>query len=100
MTRRGAVSLEDTEGMRLLSSIRGRERWEVTAIRQSPRAARALEDALLQYPGVLDVKANPVSGRVLVLYSPDTLGLHVESLIRDSLTELWFQSVSGNTNSN
>lgn len=100
MTRRGAVSLEDTEGMRLLSSTRGRERWEVSAIKQRPRAARALEDTLLQYPGVLGVKANPVSGRVLVLYTPHTVGLHVESLIRDSLSELWFRNISGNTNSN
>src|SRR4051812_43621216 len=100
MTRRGAVFLEDTEGMRLLSSTRGRERWEGRAIKQRPPAARGLGDTLLQNPGVLSVKANPVSGRVLVLYTPNTVGLHVESLIRDSLSELWFRNISGNTNSN
>ena len=100
MTRGRAVSLEDTEGIRLLSATRGRERWEVKAVKQRPDTARALERTLLQYPGVLDAKANPVSGRVLVLYSPDVLGLHVESLIRDSLNELWFRNISGSPNSN
>jgi ATP-binding cassette subfamily B protein len=62
--------------------------------------ALTLEEALMRYPGVLDVSANSVSGRVLVLYSPDTIGLHVESLLRDSLNELPSLSASGNAHTN
>jgi ATP-binding cassette subfamily B protein len=72
----------------LLSAIRGRERWEVKAIGRSPNLAQALEEGLMQYPGVLDAHANPVSGRVLVLYAPETIGLHVESLILNCLDDL------------
>ncbi|HEY6187658.1 MAG TPA: ABC transporter transmembrane domain-containing protein [Pyrinomonadaceae bacterium] len=99
MARRRAVSPDDTNGLRLLSAIRGRERWEVKALKQSPHMARALEEALLKYPGVLEATANPLSGRVLILYSPDVIGLHVESLLRDSLNELPSRLVSGNSSS-
>ena len=44
--------------------------------------------AILQHPGVLDVQANPVSGRVLVTYSPEYLDLNIESLLRDNLQKL------------
>src|SRR4029078_4119488 len=47
-----------------------------------------LENNLLEYPGVKDVNANAVTGRVLVLYEPGTIGLHVESLIKDGLRNL------------
>lgn len=83
-----AVSPEVRPGIRLLSAIRGRERWDVKAIRRKPDLARALEKNLLEYPGVNEVTANPVSGRVLVLYESGTIGLHVGSLIRESLGDL------------
>lgn len=76
------------ESARLVSAIKGRERWEIKAIGRNPHLARELEKSLLQYPGVLEVKANPVSGRALVLFEPDTVGIHVESLIRDALSDL------------
>lgn len=97
-----AVSRELQPGIRLLSALRGRERWEVKAIRRKPDLARALEKNLLQYPGVREVSANPVSGRVLVLYEPSTIGLHVGSLIRESLgdlaTELGLARISSSKN--
>lgn len=82
------VSPPETWIPRLLSAIKGRERWEVKAIGRNPGLARALEKSLLQYPGVLEVKANPVSGRALVLFEPETVGIHVESLLREALSDL------------
>jgi len=86
--------------MRLLSAVRGRERWEVRAVKRRPTVALALEETLLQYPGILGVSANPVSGRVLVYYSPDVIGLHVESLLRESLNDLPLLATTANSNSN
>jgi ATP-binding cassette, subfamily B, bacterial len=83
-----AVSLENPPAIRLLSATRGRERWEVKAIGRKPNLARELEKSLLEYPGIKEVNANAVTGRVLVRYEPDTIGLHVESLIQDGLGEL------------
>ncbi len=74
--------------MRLRSAIRGRERWEVKALRRRPDIAQGLEEVIRQHPGVLDVRANPVSGRILVTYSPEYPDLDVESLLRDNLQKL------------
>jgi ATP-binding cassette subfamily B protein len=95
MIRGRAVSPTDTGELRLLSAIGGRERWEVKRIKRRPNMALALEKALLRYPGVLGVSANPVSGRVLVFYSRDVIGLHVESLLRESLSELPYPNGNG-----
>lgn len=100
MIRGEAVSPEESAGVRLLSAVRGRERWEVKAVKRRPELALALEEALLQYPGVLGVSANPVTGRVLVYYSPDVVGLHVESLLRETLNDLSPLTASFNQNSN
>lgn len=90
----------DPLGMRLRSGIRGRERWEVKALSGKSGVARELEEALLQHAGVLQARANPVSGRVLVLYRPSTPGLNVESLIRNSLREILFRPVLLNPDNN
>ncbi|MGA9768408.1 MAG: ABC transporter ATP-binding protein [Blastocatellia bacterium] len=74
--------------MRLRSAIRGRERWEVKALRRRPEIAQELEAAILQHPGVSGVRANPVSGRVLVIYSPEYPDLNIESLLRDNVQRL------------
>ena|ERR1043165_44274 len=94
MSLGGAVSAEILPGIRLLSATRGRERWEVKAIWRKPALARKLEDNLLEYPGIKEVVANPVSGRILVLYEPNTIGLHVESLILDGLSNLESQGLT------
>jgi ATP-binding cassette subfamily B protein len=57
--------------------------------------AQELETSLLQHAGVLSVSANPISGRVLVIYSPEYSGLHVESLIKSCLKELSSRPLSG-----
>lgn len=100
MTRGRAVSPMESGELRLLSAVRGRERWEVKAVKRRREVALALEEALLRYPGVLSVSANPVTGRVLVYYSPDVIGLHVESLLRESLNDLSLLDSSFNQNSN
>jgi ATP-binding cassette, subfamily B, bacterial len=100
MSRESAVSSEESAEVRLLSAVRGRERWEVKAIKRRPEVALALEESLLQYPGVLGVNANPVTGRVLIHYSPDVVGLHVGSLLRESLNDLSPLTASFNRNTN
>ncbi|HEX7175268.1 MAG TPA: ABC transporter ATP-binding protein [Pyrinomonadaceae bacterium] len=74
--------------MRLRSRIRGRERWEVKALRGRPGTAQDLERLLSQRQGVLHVKANPTSAGVLVTYSTDTPDFDVEALIREGFKQL------------
>jgi ATP-binding cassette subfamily B protein len=74
--------------MRLCSATPGRERWEVESLCGSPGLAEELEKALLLHQGVFKVSASPVSGRILILYFPDTLKTPVESLLREALQRL------------
>lgn len=78
-------SSAEPTSVRLRSAIRGRERWEVKALRKSRQAAQALEQTLLRHPTISRVHANPSTGRVLVLYSADGPSPNIGSLIKDWL---------------
>jgi ATP-binding cassette subfamily B protein len=66
----------------------GRERWEVKALKRKPALASRLEMILLEQAGILQASANHITGRVLIFYAPEILGLKVETLLRDCLSEL------------
>ena len=80
-----APRLTQHRRMRLCSKIRGRERWHVKRLQDHPRLAAAVELVLQTEPGVLEARANPVTGRVLVLYDPVTLSYPIEALLRRAL---------------
>ena len=67
------------------SRIRGRERWYVDGLKGNERLARAVEVALTGESGIEEAVANPLTGRVLVRYSPDHVQAPVEILIRQAL---------------
>jgi hypothetical protein len=67
------------------SRIRGRERWYVDGLKGNERLARAVEVALTGESGIEEAVANPLTGRVLVRYSPDHVQDPVEMLIRRAL---------------
>src|SRR4030088_1202729 len=67
------------------SRIRGRERWHVDGLKGNRRLAAAVQVALRGESGVEDAAANPLTGRVLVRYSPDHMQASVEVLIRQAL---------------
>ncbi len=54
--------------LRPRSVIPGRQRWDVGVVLGRPRAAELLEAALRKSPGITTVRANPVTGRVLILH--------------------------------
>jgi hypothetical protein len=71
--------------LKLCSRLRGRERWHVGGLRGNERLAAALEVALKGESGVEEAVANPLTGRILVRYSPDHVQAPVEILIRRAL---------------
>lgn len=73
--------------LRLRSSIPGRERWEAPAIRRQPRLAQQVQAALAAVPGVLDVEANAIIGRILVVYAAADFPGGVETLLRTTLAD-------------
>ncbi len=74
--------------IRLRSATRGRERWEVKALAGRADVAQELEQALMERPGILKAHANPISGRILIFYSPNVPNLDIESLIKDCLNDI------------
>jgi ATP-binding cassette subfamily B protein len=57
--------------VQLCSSIPGRERWEIEGLIRENGLAEALENALLTEHGVISVRANPSTGRVLIRFQTD-----------------------------
>ncbi len=88
MARRREGTAKGHPGVKLLSATRGRERWEVEALRRNPAVASALEKALIRHAGVLRVSASPVTGRALIFYTPETPGLDLGLHIRQCLEAL------------
>ena len=68
----------------LLSSVPGRERWEVEGLRGKVALASALEYGLLSEESIIAAKVNPVTGRVLLFYPPDQ-NVRCKVLIQDHL---------------
>ncbi len=77
--------------MRLRSAIPGRQRWDVPAIHRRRDRAGRLQAWLASRPGVLEARADAVTGRVLVRYdtaaSEQTQGaaVDIEALILEGL---------------
>jgi ATP-binding cassette subfamily B protein len=87
-TKARKAGSQTDEGLRLRSAVPGRERWEVDGLQGRPALARALETRLLADPAMLRAEANAVTGRVLVVFTPDAPGFDAESLIRRLMEEL------------
>jgi len=63
------------------SRVRGRERWYVDALEDNPRLAAAIELVLRSEDGIEQVRANPLTGRVLVHYRRDVPSETIEALL-------------------
>jgi hypothetical protein len=58
----------------LVHALDGRLRVRVERIKRDPAAAASVEQSLLTLTGVKKVRANPVTGSVLVFYDPWRIG--------------------------
>lgn len=67
------------------SRVPGRERWRVGKLEGNPRFSATIELLLRSEEGVEEVRANPVTGRVLVRYQPESVSESIETLIRRAL---------------
>lgn len=67
--------------MVLCSRVPGRERWYVDALEDNARLAATVEVVLKSEEGILDARANPLTGRVMVRYQPGLPSESIEGLI-------------------
>jgi hypothetical protein len=66
--------------------VDGRDRWHINALENSPRLAAAVELVLRTEAGITEVRANPLTGRLLVRYAPELLTESVETLLERALS--------------
>lgn len=73
--------------MVVLSDVPGRQRWRVPAIDSKPRLAAAVEIALRKQSGTLLVKANPLTGGILIKWHPSQQPPEIRSIIAKVLNQ-------------
>ena len=78
--------MNNTRELRIRSSIPGRMRLDIPALRKRPRFAAAVEIALEHQLGITHIEATPNTGRLLVHYSPELSTDHLLSVISTALT--------------
>jgi ATP-binding cassette subfamily B protein len=76
------------ETLHLQSSLPGRKRWSVDGLRRQPLLAEQIEVKLSMKTGVTFVKANPLSGRVLVRFEETLLKTNVDILILEIIESI------------
>jgi len=77
----------DLVPFRLRSATPGRERWDVWPLKRAPLLAEGLELELSECGGVLQARANALTGRVLVVFDEDVLN-DIGSLLAELLAKL------------
>jgi ATP-binding cassette subfamily B protein len=75
--RRGEVTLR--------SVVSGRQRWDIGLVFARPDVAEFLEEMLRESPGVEMVRANPVTGRLLICHDTTLSGQEVDQLVRNAV---------------
>lgn len=73
-------------GVRARSVIPGRQRWDIGVVLGRPRVAELMEAGLLKSPGVGAVRANPVTGRLLIQHDTALSGEEVDELVREAVS--------------
>jgi ATP-binding cassette subfamily B protein len=67
------------------SVIPGRQRWDIGIVLGRPRVAELLEAELQESSGVVEVRANPVTGRLLIYHDTTLSSAEVDQLVREAV---------------
>lgn len=78
----------EASGVRPRSVIPGRQRWDVAVVLGRPSVADLLEAGLRKSPGVGMVRANPITGRLLIHHDTGLSRADVEQLVRHAVSQL------------
>ncbi|MEU5705005.1 ABC transporter ATP-binding protein [Streptomyces aurantiacus] len=75
-------------GLRPLSVVEGRQRWDTNCLAGRPRLVRQLVDLLNGQPGITTAQASPVTGHVLIRHDSTVRGHDVEGRLEAALRSL------------
>ncbi|MGW1997528.1 ABC transporter ATP-binding protein [Embleya sp. NPDC001921] len=70
---------------RARSVIPGRQRWEVAGLYGNLVLARLLETYLNRHENILDARANPATGRMLILHDPEVPSRDIADYVRKAV---------------
>lgn len=77
-----------THCISLRSALPGRERWDIAVLKKNDTLAQHIQHILSNHQDIFNVCANPLTGRVLVIYHPQQLNsTHVEALLHQVIAE-------------
>src|ERR1700739_5028858 len=82
-------STDASPEIRLRSAIPGREGWEADVLRRRPQLARRIEESLRGDPVFSEVVANPMTGRILVTFEPESFPDGSGAVIQRAVDEEW-----------
>jgi ATP-binding cassette subfamily B protein len=75
--------------MQVLSALPGRVRWRIPSLRGRPALADVLPAHLFSYPDVQKVTANPLTGGLLLEFSPHVPRETAEAWVVEALDRSW-----------
>ncbi|WP_051950604.1 ABC transporter ATP-binding protein/permease [Actinacidiphila yeochonensis] len=70
------------------SVVPGRQRWDVRLVLGRPRAAEILAATLRRLPGITEVRANPVTGGLLVRHDARVAAADIGRLVRGAVVRI------------
>src|SRR5262249_52329298 len=85
MTPSMGAMVEDWHGavtLRPRSVVPGRQRWDVGVVLSQPGVAELVEVSLRELPGMTVVRANPVTGRLLIYHDTTLSTQDVDQIVR------------------
>jgi ATP-binding cassette, subfamily B, bacterial len=82
------INLSSKTPIRLRSSLPGRQRWDVIGLMRKPFLAEQIETYLANMAGVIEVKANALTGRVLVIFDYSVLKSDLGILLLEFLKSI------------
>jgi cation-transporting P-type ATPase C len=72
----------------LRSDVPGRQRWQVPALYRKPRYAAAVETALENTGGISSARANPITGRLLIVFDRALPVLRIVQAVRQAILSM------------
>jgi cation transport ATPase len=77
--------MTDRRGVAIRSAVPGRERWQIDRFRSRPHYAAAVEREVSRHQPVRHAWANPLTGRLLVVYDPGVRREEIHDRVHASL---------------
>lgn len=81
-------SFSFSDNISLRSATAGRERWQIKELRRKRFLAQAMEQELLNRDHITLAKANPLTGRILVIFDSTCFKDGVGGVIKETLSNL------------